>query len=61
MSMSFTRRWHLVWAHTGKVEIRFYYRWVARLAAWDVNRHRQRKGLSGRVEVRDSEAVTGSG
>lgn len=48
-----TKRWNLVWASTGRVEIRFRYRWVARLAAWDVNRHRAKKGLRDRVEVRD--------
>jgi hypothetical protein len=51
---SLTKRWNLVWASTGRVELRFHYRWVARLAAWDVNRHRAKKGLRDRVEVRDS-------
>lgn len=31
--MILTKRWNLVWASTGRVEIRFRYRWVARLAA----------------------------
>jgi hypothetical protein len=52
--VSLTKRWNLVWASTGRVELRFRYRWVARLTAWDVNRHRAKKGLRDRVEVRDS-------
>lgn len=48
------KRWHLVWASTGRVELRFHIRWVARLAAWEANRHRARKGLAGRLEVRES-------
>lgn len=47
------KRWLLVWEHNGRVEIRFTYRWVARLAAWDVNRHRAKKGLEARVVVVD--------
>lgn len=55
------KRWHLVWEHNGAVEIRFTYRWMARLAAWDVNRHRARNGKTTRVVVVDSLGDTGSG
>lgn len=52
--MMVVKRWHLVWEHNGAVEIRFSHRWMARLAAWDVNRHRAKKGLAARVTVVDS-------
>lgn len=47
------KRWQVVWESTGVVELTMHYRWVARLAAWDANRHRRRKRLAGRLVVKD--------